>query len=143
MNSEKSLVPTSKFPSLVLRHQPVVVAPSDKKGFAVNDDGHRNCANQARSLCGVDLKISESMPPATLYQGAVAAFTKSSRSIGLEKRSRNHVHLSADEATATKVGSRRGKPVLLRVDAAAMYRQGHRLFSSVNGVWLSDQTAEG
>ena len=49
---------------------------------------------------------------------------------------RQYVHLSADVETAIKVGSRRGKPVVLRVDCAAMKRDGYEFFISDNGVWL-------
>ncbi|MEL6896720.1 MAG: RNA 2'-phosphotransferase [Planctomycetota bacterium] len=173
MKTDKSLVSTSKFLSLVLRHQPdvvgmklddggwldiaqlieaanqrgtrlslellhKVVATNDKKRFVLSDDGLRIRANQGHSVSGVDLKLAETTPPATLYHGTVAAFIESIRSTGLDKRSRNHVHLSADEATATKVGSRRGKPIILPVDAEAMHHDGHRFFLSSNGVWLVD-----
>jgi putative RNA 2'-phosphotransferase len=40
--------------------------------------------------------------------------------------------------TATKVGARRGKPVILTVDAGWMKRDGHKFFVSANGVWLTD-----
>ncbi len=46
------------------------------------------------------------------------------------------VHLSPDEATARRVGSRHGRPVILAVDAAAMARDGHAFTRSENGVWL-------
>lgn len=51
---------------------------------------------------------------------------------------RNHVHLSADIETASRVGARRGRPVILLVDAAAMRRDGHAFYCSANGVWLTD-----
>ena len=51
---------------------------------------------------------------------------------------RQHVHLSADEATATTVGQRHGRPVLLRVRAGDMWRSGRAFFISANGVWLTD-----
>nr|WP_272917807.1 RNA 2'-phosphotransferase [Nocardioides flavescens] len=57
---------------------------------------------------------------------------------GLERRRRHHVHLSADEDTAHRVGSRRGEHVVLRVDASAMDAMGHEFWTSSNGVWLTD-----
>ncbi|KAA1258056.1 RNA 2'-phosphotransferase [Rubripirellula obstinata] len=173
MLSDRKLTSTSKFLSLVLRHQPEVVgmkldeegwldidelissanqrgkqltlelvhevvATNDKKRFALSDDGLRIRASQGHSITGVDLKLEETTPPDTLFHGTVAAFIENIRTIGLEKRSRNHVHLSADESTATKVGSRRGKPIILQVDAAAMHRDEHRFYLSANGVWLVD-----
>jgi putative RNA 2'-phosphotransferase len=36
------------------------------------------------------------------------------------------------------VGQRRGKPVILRIDAARMHADGHSFLQSANGVWLTD-----
>jgi putative RNA 2'-phosphotransferase len=36
------------------------------------------------------------------------------------------------------VGARRGRPVILVVDAVAMHRDGHAFYRSANGVWLTD-----
>jgi putative RNA 2'-phosphotransferase len=47
-------------------------------------------------------------------------------------------HLSQDTETARKVGARRGKPVILRVDAGKMHAAGFPFFLSANGVWLTD-----
>ena len=46
--------------------------------------------------------------------------------------------LSPEEATARSVGGRRGKPVILRIDARAMREAGHVFFVSPNDVWLTD-----
>ena len=46
--------------------------------------------------------------------------------------------MSADPTTARAVGARRGPPVVLRVDAAAMVAGGHVFARSDNGVWLVD-----
>jgi putative RNA 2'-phosphotransferase len=46
------------------------------------------------------------------------------------------VHLSPDVATALNVGARRGRPVVLRVDAAALAAEGATFTRSANGVWL-------
>lgn len=122
--------------TLELLHE--IVATSDKKRFALSDDGLRIRASQGHSVAGVDLKLERQTPPETLYHGTVAAFIESIRAHGLQKRSRNHVHLSADEATADKVGSRRGKPIILQIDAATMHHDDHHFYLSANGVWLVD-----
>jgi putative RNA 2'-phosphotransferase len=46
------------------------------------------------------------------------------------------VHLSRERATALTVGRRHGRPVVLRVDAAALHAAGQPFFVSANGVWL-------
>lgn len=173
MAGKRKLVSTSKFLSLVLRHQPEVidveldeegwlcidklieqanahgttftlellheiVATNDKKRFALSDDGLRIRASQGHSVAGVKLDLEQKTPPETLYHGTVEPFIESIRATGLQKRSRHHVHLSSDKVTATKVGTRRGKPIILRVAAKAMHRDGHAFYLSANGVWLVD-----
>jgi putative RNA 2'-phosphotransferase len=48
------------------------------------------------------------------------------------------VHLSPDRETAIKVGSRRGKPVVLAIDARRMAGEGYTFYKSENGVWLTE-----
>ena len=48
------------------------------------------------------------------------------------------MHLSADLDTASKVGKRHGKLVILEVAAKAMRQARHEFFISENGVWLTD-----
>jgi putative RNA 2'-phosphotransferase len=71
----------------------------------------------------------------------LASSEKSVQSIldtGLEKRNRQHVHLSSDIETATKVGQRHGKPVIFIVLAEQMYNANFQFFISDNSVWLTD-----
>ncbi len=112
-----------------------VVATSDKKRFAL--EGDRIRAHQGHSV-DVDLDLRPEAPPPRLYHGTVARFVESIRREGLVRGQRHHVHLSADVATAKSVGGRRGAPVVLEVDAAAMARDGHVFYRSANGVWLTD-----
>ena len=58
---------------------------------------------------------------------------------GLIPKGRLYVHLSSDAATATKVGSRHGKPVLYIVKTKEMYDDGYSFFLSKNGVWLTKE----
>lgn len=57
---------------------------------------------------------------------------------GIVKGSRQHVHFSKDKETATRVGSRHGKPAILTIMAGRMYQDGILFYRSENGVWLSD-----
>ncbi len=114
-----------------------IVRSSDKQRFALSADGTQIRANQGHSI-EVDLKLEPIAPPEMLLHGTVDKFLDSIRKSGLIKGSRHHVHLSADAVTASKVGERRGKPVLLEVRAAAMAAAGHEFFRSANGVWLTD-----
>src|SRR3954454_11467286 len=109
------------------------VETNDKRRFAFDDTGDRIRANQGHSV-EVDLNLEEREPPDVLYHGTVERFLPSIRAEGLTKRNRHHVHLSKDEETARKVGARRGKPVVLVIDAGRMHRDGFRFFRSANGV---------
>ncbi|WP_330458761.1 RNA 2'-phosphotransferase [Streptomyces sp. NBC_00820] len=111
-----------------------VVAANDKRRFAI--DGSRIRASQGHSV-SVDLGLPPTAPPPYLYHGTVAAALESIRAAGLKPMSRHDVHLSADRETATRVGARRGRPVVLAVDAGAMHRDGHVFQVSANGVWLT------
>lgn len=114
-----------------------VVATSDKKRFALSEDGLRIRANQGHSV-SVDLALKPVEPPAELFHGTATRFEESIRTNGLIKQSRQHVHLSPDWPTAVKVGQRHGKPVVLRIAAKAMHTAGHPFYLSENGVWLTD-----
>jgi putative RNA 2'-phosphotransferase len=115
-----------------------VVRTSDKQRFAVSADGLRIRASQGHSV-DVDLKLAPTAPPAVLYHGTVERSVPSILSTGLQKRARQHVHLSAEVDTARRVGARRGEAVILKVDAAGMHASGLEFFRSENGVWLTDE----
>jgi putative RNA 2'-phosphotransferase len=114
-----------------------VVRTSDKKRYAYDEAGTRIRANQGHST-SVDLQLPPVDPPAQLYHGTAEKNVTEILVFGLLKMKRHHVHLSLDIATATKVGQRHGKPVILSVDSAAMHERGHLFYCSVNGVWLTE-----
>ena len=114
-----------------------VVRTNDKQRFALSGDASRIRANQGHSV-EVDLALEAQTPPESLFHGTVEKFLDAIRETGLRKGERHHVHLSPDLVTATKVGERRGKPVILTVRAAEMSAAGHPFYLSANGVWLTD-----
>ncbi|MEV4333844.1 RNA 2'-phosphotransferase [Streptomyces sp. NPDC049597] len=111
-----------------------VVAVNDKRRFTV--DGARIRANQGHTV-DVDLGLPAAEPPEYLYHGTVARSLDAIRAEGLRAMSRHDVHLSPDRGTATRVGARRGRPVVLAVHAGALHRAGHVFRVSANGVWLT------
>ncbi len=115
-----------------------VVACNDKQRFSFDPSGTRIRANQGHSV-QVDLQLEPVEPPSTLYHGTGDRSAAAIREHGLRKMRRHHVHLSPDEATAAKVGARHGRPAVLRVDAAAMRRDGWTFYRSGNGVWLVER----
>ncbi len=114
-----------------------LVITSDKQRFAFSEDLTKIRANQGHSV-QVDVQLKPQTPPEFLYHGTVDKFLDGIRAEGLKKGSRLHVHLSRDLETAAKVGSRRGKPVILTVRSGEMAAAGHAFYLSENGVWLCD-----
>ncbi len=124
--------------SIDLNTLQAVVANNDKKCFAFNIDGAKIRANQGHSL-KIELGYTPQTPPDILYHGTVEKFLASIFQMGLDKRQRNHVHLSSDIATATNVGKRRGNPVILEINTAKMHADGFLFYLSKNGVWLTEK----
>lgn len=113
-----------------------VVATNAKRRFSLSADGARIRANQGHSI-DVELGYEEAEPPDILFHGTVSGALASIREQGIVRMQRHHVHLSADEAMAMAVGGRRGKPIILRVDARGMTEAGHVFYCTPNGVWLT------
>ncbi len=113
-----------------------VVETNNKRRFAFDETGTRIRASQGHSV-DVDLGLADAVPPDVLYHGTVAKFLDAILREGLRPMNRHAVHLSATVDTARIVGARRGKPVILRVDAAGMAAAGHPFQVSANGVWLT------
>src|SRR5262245_42983501 len=113
------------------------VETNDKKRFSFDDTGDLIRANQGHSV-EVDLHLEQREPPEVLFHGTVERFLASILTEGLKKGKRHHVHLSEDLETARRVGARRGRPVILRVDARQMHVAGYTFYRSANGVWLTD-----
>jgi putative RNA 2'-phosphotransferase len=112
-----------------------VVATNDKRRFEFDGSGTRIRASQGHSV-PVALGHATVEPPAELFHGTVQRFLEAILREGLRPGNRHAVHLSPDVATARAVGARRGRPVVLRVDAAAMAADGWTFTRSANGVWL-------
>lgn len=115
-----------------------VVMTNDKQRFAFNETGTRIRANQGHSV-DVDLQLEPTTPPDILYHGTTDQVLSIILRDGLSKRRRQHVHLSIDTVTASKVGGRHGKPVILSVVAGKMAADGFAFYVSTNGVWLTDR----
>ncbi len=118
----------------------LVVERNNKRRFALSDDGLSIRASQGHSVA-VDLGLAAAEPPPVLYHGTAVRSLDAIFREGLLPMSRQDVHLSADTGTAVRVGSRHGRPAVLRVDAAAMAAAGHEFRLSANGVWLTDAVA--
>lgn len=125
-----------QFP-LTLTQLKEVVATNEKQRFSIDETGTKIRANQGHSI-KVDLQLHPLTPPNLLYHGTCNQAIPSILEKGLQKMSRHHVHLSCDVVTAQKVGQRRGKPVILEINAQKMSEDGFLFYCSDNQVWLVD-----
>ena len=114
-----------------------IVRTDGKQRFSFNTDKTGIRANQGHSI-PVDLDLSPLKPPEILWHGTGKKYEESIRKQGIQKQSRQYVHLSDCLETAVKVGQRHGKPVVFDIDAARMYLDGYDFYRSENGVWLTD-----
>lgn len=114
-----------------------VIETNDKQRFSLNEKRTKIRANQGHSI-NINLALSPSEPPEYLYHGTATRFLSSIMEEGITKGSRQHVHLSEDKETATKVGSRHGKVIVLTIMTSQMYKDGILFYQSDNGVWLTD-----
>ena len=165
---KKDLKSQSKYLSLILRHNPAagsieldkngwanvkdltnksgfkledlkqIVKNDNKQRYAFDDSGTKIRANQGHSLKEVEIDFKMVVPLEFLYHGTVQKYVDSIMETGLSKQSRNYLHLSKDIDTATNVGSRRGSPVILKIHALDMHKDGHVFYISKNGVYLID-----
>lgn len=123
-----------KFDRETLNH---IVSTNSKKRFAFNDTLDKIRASQGHSI-DIELGYKNEKPPEILFHGTAEKFVQSILDTGLEKRNRQHVHLSSDLETAIKVGQRHGKPFVFTVFAEQMYNDNFQFYVSDNGVWLTD-----
>jgi putative RNA 2'-phosphotransferase len=111
------------------------VAEPTKRRYAYDAERRGIRAVQGHSV-PVELGYEPLVPPRELFHGTHPKAVSRILGDGLRSMSRHHVHLSPDVETARVVGARRGKPVILRVNAAAMAADGARFLRADNGVWL-------
>ena len=115
-----------------------VVILNDKQRFKFSDDMRKIRASQGYSV-KVDVELREEVPPEVLYHGTASKFVQDIKNQGLIAKSRLYVHLSADRETATRVGMRHGKHVVMVVNAEKMRWDGFVFYLSDNGVWLTER----
>ena len=115
-----------------------IVATNNKQRYEYSLDGRKIRARQGHSI-PVDVELKEAMPPAILYHGTATKFLESIFKDGILPGTRLYVHLSQDEETAINVGSRHGKPYVIKIDCQKMLSDGCKFFLSNNGVWLTQK----
>lgn len=115
-----------------------IVKTDKKQRYSFSQDKTLIRANQGHSI-PVDVELEKKELPKVLYHGTGSRFVKSIQEQGLLPMERLYVHLSTDVETATNVGKRHGTPVIFKVNAEQMQKDGYDFFQSVNGVWLTKE----
>ncbi|WP_444997379.1 RNA 2'-phosphotransferase [Aliikangiella sp. IMCC44359] len=118
----------------IIKH---VVETNDKQRFAMSENGQMIRASQGHSI-NVDLELESLTPPDILLHGSAEKSLGIIMASGIKKMNRHHVHLSEKITTASEVGKRYGKLVLLEIDAKKMHKDGFEFYKSDNNVWLVD-----
>lgn len=131
---EKCAVKNIRFTKNELKQ---VVQNNNKQRFAYDEENNLIRANQGHSI-QIDADLKTAIPPVVLYHGTAEKNVPAIREQGITKQNRLHVHLSADQETANKIGMRHGKPFIFTVEAKQMHDEGNLFYLSENGVWLTE-----
>ena len=124
------------FGAVLEGHPDVVLAVNgDVRLYSFDSTGTKIRANQGHSIPGVVIEMEAPEPPEFLYHGTATRFLDTIMKDGLKPMTRQFVHISPDYETAVKVGSRHGKPVVLKIRAKDFVDDGNELYRSSNGVW--------
>ena len=117
------------------------IVRTDNKGrFRYSEDGRMIKACQGHSIAWVEPELAIEQPPEYLYHGTTEESWQKIRESGyISRMGRHAVHMQAEEAKAWQSARRwRRTPVVLKIDAAAMYADGTVFGVSDNGVWCAE-----
>jgi len=117
-----------------------IVVTNNKKRFGFNEDKTKIKAYQGHSKkLGLEITFKEVQFPKFYYHGTQKNVVSSIQKTGINSKTRAYVHLSKDIETASDVGLRRGKDlVIFEIDANQMKRDGYKIYESENEVILID-----
>ena len=124
-----------KYPDVTIKTIEQIVADDEKGRYSFDSTGTKIRANQGHSIPDVVIEMEAPEPPELLYHGTATRFLDTIMKDGLKPMTRQFVHISPDYETAVKVGSRHGKPVVLKIRAKDFGDDGNELYRSSNGVW--------
>ena len=116
------------------------IVDTDSKGRYEYTGGEIRCV-QGHSIPWVDPKPTIKEPPTYLYHGTtMEAFESIKKDGEIKKMKRHAVHMQVDVSKATQSAKRwhSSDPVVLVIDAHAMYVDGYEFGVTKNNVWLTD-----
>lgn len=113
-----------------------VMAQGEKQRFELDARSGRARSTHGHSM-DIDLGLAPEVPPSVLFHGTSARAVERVLAEGIHRARRQFVHLTADPESAAIVAGRRGRAVVLNVDAARLHADGGAFFRSAGGVWLT------
>lgn len=136
----EQLYAESYYKDITLDDLKYIVDTDNKKRYSLRTfDGKLYIrANQGHSIKGINLHLEPVDPPNILYHGTGVKYLNSIMKIGLIKKERQYVHLSATKKVAITVGKRHGDVAVFEIAAQEMQKDGFIFYLSENGVWLTD-----
>jgi len=111
-----------------------IVNTDNKNRYSLNRERTLIRANQGHSV-PVNMNFVPQCPPDFLYHGTSSRFIDKIMKDGLQRMTRNYVHLSADIDTARAVGTRHGGNLVIITIDTKQYKKID-WYISENGVWL-------
>jgi len=117
-----------------------IVSKDSKGRYRFNEDHSKIKACQGHSIPWVEPELEYIAPPKFLYHGTTAqAVGKIMESGAISRMSRHAVHMQEDPAKAWQSAIRWHLiPVVLKIDAESMSRDGFVFGKTENGVWCTE-----
>ena len=117
-----------------------IVRVDNKGRFRYSEDRTKIKACQGHSISWVEPELTIGQPPEYLYHGTTEENWQKIRESGaIHRMSRHAVHMQAEEAKAWQSAKRwRRTPIVLKINAAAMYADGIVFGVSDNRVWCTE-----
>lgn len=118
-----------------------IVAEDSKGRYRFNEDGSKIKACQGHSIPWVTPEVEYKEPPEFVYHGTTTeALEKIYKSGHIDKMKRHAVHMQATEEKAWQSALRwHIKPVVVKIAAGEMYKDGFALGITDNGVWCTEK----
>lgn len=119
-----------------------IVATDNKGRYRFSSDGKSIKACQGHSIPWVELELEIRTPPEFLHHGTTTeALAEIMKSGAILKMKRHAVHLQADLTKAWQSATRRKNktPVVLKISAGEMHRNGVEFSISENEVWFCER----
>jgi putative RNA 2'-phosphotransferase len=132
----------TRIPDLVLDDilEVVETLEPDKRRFTIIDREIR--ANYGHSIAD-RIVHPPCAPPEVLWHGTTQRALPEIRVQGLLPMQRQYVHMTDDRTLARRIGSRRGIPHILQVDAARAFADGIPFYRANASFWLADALPAG